>query len=55
MISLEMTCETCVMVDRSFTGGKIKGEGITVRKLREAGFKVFGEEDMEEAISFVGE
>ncbi len=49
------SCGSKIIYDGTFTGCKIKGEGITVRKLREAGFKVFGEEDMEEARFFVGE
>jgi len=49
------SCGSKIIYDGTFTGGKIKGEGIAVRKLRKAGFKVFGEEDMEEARSFVGE
>ncbi len=48
------SCGSKIIYDGTFTGGKIKGEGITVRKLREAGFKVFGEEDMEEARFFAG-
>lgn len=49
------SCGSKIIYDGTFTGGKIKGEGIAVRKLRKAGFKVFGEEDMEAAISFVEE
>lgn len=48
------SCGSKIIYDGTFTGRKIKGEGIAVRKLREAGFKVFGEEDMEEARFFAG-
>jgi uncharacterized protein YbbK (DUF523 family) len=49
------SCGSKIIYDGTFTGSKIKGEGIAVRKLRKAGFKVFGEEDMEEVKSFIDE
>ena len=49
------SCGSKIIYDGTFTGSKIKGEGIAVRKLRKEGFKVFGEEDIEEVKSFIDE
>ncbi|MCR5335519.1 MAG: DUF523 domain-containing protein [Synergistes sp.] len=41
------SCGVNSIHDGTFSGGKIAGQGITSRLLREAGIKVFSEEEME--------
>jgi uncharacterized protein YbbK (DUF523 family) len=41
--------------DGTFTGVKIPGEGLAVQYLREAGFTVFGEDEMDAAEAFLRE
>ena len=43
------SCGSKYIYDVTFTGNKIKGQGLAVEYLRNAGFTVFGEEDIEEA------
>lgn len=49
------SCGSKEIYDGTFTDTKIKGEGLAVQFLREAGFKVFAEEDMEEAMRYLEE
>ena len=46
-------CGSSRIHDGSFTGKKISGQGIAVEYLREAGFPVFAEEEIEEAAAFL--
>ncbi len=47
------SCGSKVIYDGSFSGRKIEGEGLTVRLLRENGFPVFAEEDMQAAEEYL--
>jgi uncharacterized protein YbbK (DUF523 family) len=47
------SCGSKWIYDGSFTGRKISGQGLAVQYLREAGFTVFGEDDMDAAESFL--
>ena len=42
-------CGSKVIHDGTFSGTKVPGEGVAVQLLREAGYRVYGEEDIEEA------
>ena len=42
-------CGSKVIHDGTFSGTKIPGEGVAVQLLREAGYRVYGEEDIDEA------
>jgi len=46
-------CGSRIIYDGSFTGTKIPGEGVAVQRLREAGFRVFGEDELDEAEKFL--
>jgi len=43
------SCGSKIIYDGSFTGIKIPGEGVAVQRLREAGFQVFGEDELDQA------
>ena len=43
------SCGSRFVYDGTFTGNKIKGQGLTVGCLRAAGFTVFGEDQLNEA------
>jgi len=48
------SCGSHFVYDGSFSGTKIKGEGITAELLRKNGIKVFSEDDIEELIDEIG-
>jgi uncharacterized protein YbbK (DUF523 family) len=43
------SCGSRLIYDGTFTGNKTPGQGLAVQYLREAGFTVFGEEELPEA------
>ena len=47
------SCGSKYIYDGTFTDTKIKGQGLAVEYLRKAGFKVFGEEDMDKAEDYL--
>ena len=47
------SCGSKEIYDGTFTDTIIPGQGLAVEMLKEAGFKVFGEEDMEEAAAYL--
>lgn len=47
------SCGSRIIYDGSFTGVKIPGEGVAVQRLREAGFQVFGEDELDQAERFL--
>lgn len=49
------SCGSKVIFDGTFTDTKIPGQGLAVEYLRDAGFKVFAEEDIEEAAAYLAE
>jgi uncharacterized protein YbbK (DUF523 family) len=44
------SCGSSIVYDGSFSGNKIPGEGLAVQHLREAGFSVYNEDQLEQAI-----
>ncbi len=46
------SCGSRQIYDGSFSGRKIPGEGLAVEMLRSEGYKVFGEDEMEEAADY---
>ena len=48
------SCGSHFVYDGTFSGTKIKGEGITAGFLRKNGIKVFSEDDIEELIDEIG-
>lgn len=48
------SCGSKRIYDGTFTGTIVPGQGIAVEMLREAGFKVFAEEDIDEAAAYLG-
>ena len=49
------TCGVKQVYDGTFSGNKIPGQGLAVEYLRNAGFKVFGEEDIDQAAQLLQE
>ena len=49
------SCGSKFIYDGTFTDTKIPGQGLAVEYLRNAGFKVFAEEDMDEAAAYLAE
>lgn len=49
------SCGSKYIYDGTFTDTKKEGQGLAVEYLRNAGFKVFGEEDIAEAEKFLNE
>ncbi len=49
------SCGSKFIYDGTFTDTKIPGQGLAVEYLRNAGFKVFAEEDIEEAAKYLEE
>lgn len=49
------SCGSKEIYDGSFTDTIIPGQGLAVEMLREAGFRVFAEEDMDEAAAYLAE
>ena len=49
------SCGSKFIYDGTFTDTKIPGQGLAVEYLRNAGFKVFAEEDLEEALAYLEE
>lgn len=49
------SCGSRFIYDGTFTDTKIEGQGLAVEYLRNAGFRVFGEEELDEAESFLAE
>ena len=49
------SCGSRFIYDGTFTDTKIEGQGLAVEYLRNAGFRVFGEEDLDEAERFLAE
>ena len=47
------SCGVKEIYDGTFTDTKIPGQGLAVEMLRDAGFQVFGEEDIEEAATYL--
>jgi len=47
------SCGSKEIYDGTFTDTLVKGEGRAVQLLREAGFRIFAEEDMDEASEFL--
>lgn len=47
------SCGSKEIYDGTFTDTIVPGQGLAVEMLRDAGFKVFGEEDMEEAAAYL--
>lgn len=47
------SCGSKFIYDGTFTDTKIPGQGLAVEYLRNAGFKVFAEEDIEEAAEYL--
>lgn len=46
------SCGSKFIYDGTFTDTKVEGEGLAVEYLRKAGFKVFSEEDLDEACKY---
>ena len=46
------SCGTRIIHDGTFTGVLVPGEGMAAQALREAGFVLFGEDEMEQADAF---
>ena len=49
------SCGSKFIYDGTFTDTKIPGQGLAVEYLRNAGFKVFAEEDLEDALAYLEE
>ncbi len=49
------SCGSAIIHDGTFRGVKIPGQGVTTERLRNAGYVVLGEDQMEEAIQLVQE
>lgn len=49
------SCGSRFIYDGTFTDTKVAGEGLVVEFLRRAGFKVFGEDQLEEAAQYLKE
>ena len=49
------SCGSKFIYDGTFTDTKIPGQGLAVQKLREAGVKIFAEEDIDEAEAYLEE
>lgn len=49
------SCGSKYIYDGTFTDTKKEGQGLAVEYLRNAGFRVFGEEDLSEAASYLKE
>ena len=49
------SCGSNQIYDGTFSGNKIPGQGLAVRLLREAGIKVFSEEEIPQAAAFLAE
>ena len=49
------SCGSNQIYDGTFSGNKISGQGLAVRLLREAGIKVFSEEELPQAAAFLAE
>ncbi len=49
------SCGSKFIYDGTFTDTKTEGQGLAVEYLRNAGFKVFAEEDIEEALKYLEE
>ncbi len=49
------SCGSKEIYDGTFTDTIIPGQGLAVEMLREAGFRVFAEEDMDEAAAYLAE
>lgn len=49
------SCGSRFIYDGTFTDTKIEGQGLAVEYLRNAGFRVFGEEELDEAERFLAE
>ena len=49
------SCGSKFIYDGTFTDTKVPGQGLAVEYLRNAGFRVFGEEDMDEAEKYLNE
>ena len=49
------SCGSKFIYDGTFTDTKKEGQGLAVEYLRNAGFKVFAEEDLDEAEKFLAE
>lgn len=49
------SCGSKEIYDGTFTDTKIKGQGLAVEMLRDAGFKVFGEDDFDEVEKLIAE
>ena len=47
------SCGSKYIYDGTFTDTKISGQGLAVEYLRNAGFKVFAEEDMDDAAAYL--
>ena len=47
------SCGSKYIYDGTFTDTKVPGQGLAVEYLRNAGFKVFAEEDMDEAAEYL--
>ena len=47
------SCGSKFIYDGTFTDTKVPGQGLAVEMLRDAGFKVFAEEDIEEAAAYL--
>lgn len=47
------SCGSKIIYDGTFSGNKIPGQGLAVEMLRNAGFTVFGEEDIDLAAEFL--
>jgi len=47
------SCGSKFIYDGTFTDTKIPGQGLAVEMLRDAGFKVFAEEDIDEAAEYL--
>ncbi|MDD6190140.1 MAG: DUF523 domain-containing protein [Firmicutes bacterium] len=47
------SCGSSCIYDGSFSGCKIPGEGLTVKLLREKGFKVFSEKEIKDAAEYL--
>lgn len=48
------SCGSVTIHDGTFSGIKIPGQGVTAEVLRNAGYEVFGEDQMEKAIALEG-
>lgn len=46
------SCGSKFIYDGTFTDTKVEGEGLAVEYLRKAGFKVFSEEELDEALEY---